>query len=755
MVESNKPLNTRPYVPSFLDLKSEQIADLVRDVELQQQGVVFYYAIDPYEIHDFCFPFLDERPTRYDLDRVADDQIALNEIIFRHPHPPILPTQYGEEMERILWFLRNRADRGYATLESFHRLIGRTGHSKVLDGSESEILSFIAKNMNVLLAALLGAFSSGTDRLDRVLVRIREGPGFPAVDSSTLTGILTSYEESPLAGEIAHELFKDARGKDDLQLANIRRAALLDAQVIDLLVFLNDELDLAWRQGRLSQPYVFLYFSSAPKTARLFKQEFMRLHLPNIRGSRYSFCRTRAQVFAANVFKDPKNYQATIADLHKLEAIVDSVRHLRDQHVALKGGHELRERAQELVANVKSRVETLRTQSTNFGLLANIAEYENLATGELSGSSDISKVFTKIYEKYAKTDWALERMRVSLQLMAVQTDFGSSITQNLTATDREMLREGRDVVTGVAQFLPILPSVSNQTYQSILDKVIAFYKQPAHQLASNLRSLLEAYNEFVTIGSRSPTDVLAYDEDPDHELVRCFLYLAFLKPEGDEKARRHARAMIRSHPEHAQEFRYVLCWAARRRKQYSEAHSEASIGINESKRTDPRFYHGRALAIFAWLFDETEKTRCPYTIGDAIEDIEMALERYKIAIADRRELIGACLNSLTYFHCLGESYGSYDLVLARERLLELKTYINKETWNPLYPEYLHTEAYLEYQEFKTMDVDPACTTERKINKLRSAKRDLGSAIRVYPKDAYRLLLNQVDLALKELDGHEA
>jgi hypothetical protein len=89
---------------------------------------------------------------------------------------------------------------------------------------------------------------------------------------------------------------------------------------------------------------------------------------------------------------------------------------------------------------------------------------------------------------------------------------------------------------------------------------------------------------------------------------------------------------------------------------------------------------------------------------------------------------------------------------ARRVLVELKECIKKDEWAFRYPEYLHTEANLEYQEF-LQDFPKATDREgRELlkRKLTSARRDIKAAIKLLPKKIYRDLENNIEIALSRL-----
>ncbi len=114
------------------------------------------------------------------------------------------------------------------------------------------------------------------------------------------------------------------------------------------------------------------------------------------------------------------------------------------------------------------------------------------------------------------------------------------------------------------------------------------------------------------------------------------------------------------------------------------------------------------------------------------------------------EVIGACLNDLAYLLIFDKEDVSYDLTGAREALVELKQTVPKDKWKRFYPEYLHTEAAIEYYEVLqglSQSNDPALLK----TKLLFAKRDIEAAIQVLPKKLYMTLRKDIDHALNLLE----
>ena len=111
---------------------------------------------------------------------------------------------------------------------------------------------------------------------------------------------------------------------------------------------------------------------------------------------------------------------------------------------------------------------------------------------------------------------------------------------------------------------------------------------------------------------------------------------------------------------------------------------------------------GRALNAFAWLIDPTEHQHGGPPLKDIIRFTESALvvfgpkKRGKIPQLFR----SGCHNNLAYYLSFEPIDAAYDVTAARVHLDCLKTILDRRDWSPSHPEYFHTEAHVEYHEFR-------------------------------------------------------
>ena len=91
---------------------------------------------------------------------------------------------------------------------------------------------------------------------------------------------------------------------------------------------------------------------------------------------------------------------------------------------------------------------------------------------------------------------------------------------------------------------------------------------------------------------------------------------------------------------------------------------------------------------------------------------------------------------------------------ARQALNELKGWTRKDSWIPVYPEYFHTEAFLEYQEYLLGKLTNLKRESLK-SKLEHAYREISAAVELFPtKETYNKLKELIELELATFSVEE-
>ena len=781
----NRSLMNRPL--SYLhSLTSEKIQEVIDDVRLMEAGVELYYAVDPHEIFDFCFPIDPTSFKSVGIDAIADDQAALYEIFFLRQQKPILLKDYVNEIQGLISYFERLGDEMYDASDMVEKLISEGALDELIDDAVKEegqlwgigdtgrlpaeqaenqqkLIELLQDKFNIILAVAMGIYSFGVDRFRKVCADLLgdEGHGGPYIRQ-----LLEMDFDQRIVETIYKEIMEIfGRAATDAEEVRRRRTAFVDACAIDRLLRANSALIKAADQTTKKAPErLILYLSTAPRTAKIFDLPKVKAALPKIKGRPFSFNRDRGQIFVYVVHKsETDNHAETISRLEEVKRTLEGLESFEKSNALcsqciLDGKKptscdllEICESIKRLDDHIKQR----RMEVRNLGLLNTLTDYQRLLKATPKGPSQAKFMdfFRQVYESRIRRV-ARERMLQKQQLLfmqAVTTDMWSRARAQ-SRNGGEHLRAGRDAITGTIQYLPLNPVISNERFIGMLSLILDYYKTPPRGGFRKVATIDQAYKLYLDF------DVQVSELDAEHELVRCLLYLAFPTKEGDERAYEHIKQMlqresvIRQYPHAETEYLYVLCWAARRLKKYEEACDTASQALSRWG-DDARFFHARAMSIYAWLADKETAAQCNYSINDAISDARKAIELFEqnkekfqgITGATYQELIGANYNNIAYFYAwatlelLGTAHPLDEvrafLSEARTALDKLKEWIKQEDWGLTFPEFHHTEAYVEHFEFLFSKFEEPEEFNR-IQKLENAKKSVDRAIQANPKSYY-------------------
>ena len=770
-----------PRLPQLYTLSTKSVDNLIEDLQLRIDDAKIYFAVDPYEIFEFCFPVDPKKLRSVNIDQVADDQAALYEVFFVYKNKPVLLKEYAYELNTLLNYVYSRAETIYSKSELIDTIIREAKLREIpseWDESWVELPEKIKEEFNVILAVALGIDSLGAERL-RDIVGRRLLIEHLDVDKPEITGILESYSETSLSQIIYKKLSDDIAAKGDIitsvEKAKMLRTAQVDARVVDRLIYMNNALDKLHHDGRLSPRIILLYLSNAQRSAKIFGIPEVMNALPTIRDKKYQFWRTRSQILAYTLLKahreengkqDIKDgIQESIRKLEDFKNLLDEIKRGLDRpsspaledcpQCILEGGSGESCRYRELCGKIRDHQKMTREKleiTKNLDLMKALGDYQSLLDKK---PEEKYRTYIELLQRIQKSGYekiAIREMRHLPYILFVSSRLTNIMLEGLKPIPLDdPRRTGRDQVTAAAQYLPLKLELESDAYQEILKLIIEYFLTPVKQQVEKTQVIDIAYGKFVEI------DAHLMKFDPEHELVRCLLFLAFPGVEADEMAFNHAKKTMLERIQETQnsirrEFLYIICWAARRMKHYDVADQYLSSALKEFGN-DGRFYHGRSLNIYSWLTDEVTRLQCPYSWPQAIEDSKKAIELYSQQLGRYRELVGACNNNLAYFWALlsetvllGTDEMKTYLKEARDALNRLEAHVDKGTWNPYYPEYFHTEAFVEHKEYLQM-LQQGEKKESLMAKLENAKRAIQIAFDLYPKKRYKELDVEIQSAL--------
>lgn len=748
-----------------LDITHSKIQEVIDDLNLivTPPGAIIFFVVDPFELVEFCFPI--DSTHDVDVDQIADSQAALYEVLYLRDTKPVLLPEYSDEITRYLEFLRYRADEIYSNLDLLEVLV-KSGkmdlpvEKKPQNGDVAQqdemLLDYLQGNFNLVLALAMGMYSFGADRFRELAKRLQPIDKLSEIDprdAAAVNEIIKAYEVSEIGEYLSDHLERDIeqrnKWKNIDRAAHARqvKAARRDARVIDFLIYINDAIERAFNKQKIKRRYIFLYISSAIKTAHLFDLERVRNSLPVIARKKYPFWRSKSQAFALAFNKSgkPDQMEAMRETIQKLTRFREALQELSRLEAGNPGGMPEGDLHSRLV-EVENFLHGRRDEIENLGLLSRIKTYQRLAENKPNSKelAPYHAFFQEIYYRQSLRGRALQRMATLENIVVTRSHFAAMVPQALQEQHWQAGDAGGPaaLITSASQKLPTRPNLTSEEYKSIVSDILLCVRTPLAQKLRRAESFDAAYKKFLE------RDVLTEHPEEEHELVRTLLYLAMTNEEGIIKA--YQLSKEQRSKSHCLEFTYLFIWAARLAQKYEDA-DEAACAAEEQTGADPRFPHGRGLNMFAWL---KAGTNCPYTLRDVTEELKTALTLYQKDEALYVEELGAIYNSLAYFYSYDRYDDIYDLSTAQRYMSHLKDTVSKDQWDPIYPEYFHTEAHLSFELFKSKSNDR--NSEPGFRKLLlSAREDIDSAIRLNNKPLYAQLKRDIKEALRHLKGELA
>lgn len=750
--------------PQLYKLTSRRILELIRDLHLSLLNYKIIIVVDAHELYDYCFPINpNDAQGSIDIESLAESQAALNHL-FKADEPDrppvVLLDEYREELSRSLDAIDRKTEKAYAGAEIVSKIIQAGDFESISAEHGQKLERIVQDHFQLLLTILLGIHSLGAARMkeayDKGLTSIFEA--IKEKDKARFKEIWDGYRHSAIYDLIFTTLEADNTSPDPSIRAKTQRANRNDASAIDRLVYLNTETE------RVHLKYLFLYVSTAAKSRKVFELLHNQSALPVKLGRRYPFWRNRHQVLTYVIHRGRSEnvldrVKETIKELRSLNGLLRKVdrfekaykRELNEcNECVLEGKTPISCKLSNYCEDVKlaaNKIREKRDEVNNWGLFKQINSYRYLLQSQVKdlGHKFYLQLFADLVDDRKLKDIALERMYhrlIWIYRASEWTVLSNRVKEGFDRAKALDLRSEKDLVTGIDQYLPGKPRFQSAEYKEISNLILGFYRQP-----TNVDLFDEAYHRFIALEPESKQD------EDEYDLLKCYLYLSFsFERDIHSYLKQMLLTKIQSTVQDAtkRESFYILCWSARRSGLFREAEQYSLEGI-KLYPDDARFFHGQALNIYAWLVQKGDQ--CAYTIIDAIVNSEKAVTLYKNNEIENRNVIAANHNNIAYFLALdvktGEKYDWQErtdkLEKARDELKKLKDLIDKTTsWNPMHPEFFHTEAFVEYQEVRHFWFDQHHDKRELRTRLKSAKKDIATAIEIYDGPKYQELRSDID-----------
>lgn len=749
-------------------IQAEKIQTVIEDLRLVEAGYTLYYAVDPHEVFNFCFPLRStdaEHSEVDDMDEFAADQAALYDICFKRKEKPLLIGDYVDELDGLMRYSTDILSNAYDEAGVVDALIDKGGVEDISDQPRpiedmADTVQAISEKFHIVLAVAMGIYSLGATRFRQIYRElVLDRQGLPH-DNPTLSKHFEKYRETGLSLEILNELMKKASWADEKEFRRKRRSAFFDARAIDQLVLVNKSL----LQQTNEKKAVILYLSSAQRTDTAFEMRSTKKELPLLNGKPFDFHRDRRHIYYEVAYRsDAGGVAGTIENLETVKRSVEELKKSTNtmampadlcSNCVLKNGQP--DQCESLAAcnHLKKLLEPLEQRNTeirNLALTQTLGRYKELKSAKPEGASQtkLMEFFCRVFEDKQLKRVASQKKLHKEQLVFLQLGTPKNRVRTREATLRHHhLRTGRDSITGTVQYLPLNPKIKSPRYKEIVSLILNYFKTPPQGDEAKIALMNKAYGLYLDQES------ITTDLEAEHELTRCLLYLTLADIEGDQKAFHHAMEMLGEPTVLAEvsdseaEFHYIACWSARRLKDFAAANEQATAGI-EKWPADPRFYHGRSLSNLAAWENEKSDSKPIQLLLDAEQDALKSLEHYEAGKDEHREFIGVTYNNIAYINTLmakvaGDTEAAkMRLRIARDAMTNLKQYIPESEWSPVHPNYFHTDALLDY--FQSISGVEDKEEGQKL--LMHAKEQINHAIACIKKDHYLELSKTIENAL--------
>jgi hypothetical protein len=741
----------RPTVAERLSLL--QLQDLRSDVVHVDRGGKLIFAVDSYDILRYCFPNAG-RYSAHDTDELSDYHAAMSLLLNNEDYRVVLLPEYLQEVSTFMNVARaSSPDLARSDSVEFAKMaeeILGTLQVSTPGESDKEKVSFVARSFSqIFLVASIARRRIGfaeLARLSRDRLAFLSQPTRIAQKDDVLAGLLERFNAQfaqreafvsravTLLQEISERSDSDETREIDSRRRN--RSDVFDARALDRVWQLNDFLD----RNSLGEPtpYGARLLSSSARIRTLSER---LLHEPNDR--RYEqltpVIRLPDQIFAYVTTKGEETTLQSASGLDEVqvsstrESLLKSLQWLIELGDALQGRASI-QRCEEcpLVHDeISSRAESscslrlvcrhyaviareqrqvlipFQNQSENLALFGYVREHVIAALSGNGGTdSSLSKFLVRVSDLFGsraladlgQTELAIRRSMVHaraallhqwyLSIDSIQRD------ENYSLQPEEQLRGGYHALPWLLRFQrPELLDARRAIFSAVLGE--------ADSWKIRGRLLIEAYSR----ASSSETRNDLGDEGDDANLFSVLMLLAMTDQDSTEAGRDLAMVLAsRFEPgPRLSDAVYALSWALRRTKRPEEAIRWSEIGV-QLDESDPRFYHGRALARWDMEKESAVTANGSLSTEAIILDLRRALKGYEDWRDDEADLVryqaAACLNGISFVRTVGSRTGRSGLKEAREALNSLKTLFAKEnkSWDPYFPDFYHTEATLEIEE---------------------------------------------------------
>ena len=758
-------------IKSLLEnLKPNQVNDLIIEHTLKyRHGYQFYYTLDNHDIYRYCFPL--------NIDgKGYDDAIKTQTINYS------LETDYitayedffnGISKDRPVFFL----DEYRYECDSLRKIIVGMIQSnstfnyydKFSKYYESNKDNNVKHDFTFFIALVSGALKDAATRFNSIVENdffIRDEDDKAEIDhlADFKELFFNAYVDGYDLTRTLKKIFPKSKRDDS--------SSSIDCQAIARVLSVNKRL--ISNPQLVNKPTLFLFLSTTKSAYQLFNDEKVNILLPKISTDEglltINFHRNAAQLFLNRLIKhlSPedklnrlKSAEKFLSYREKYQTIIAEYRSQENENIN-KDSPDNDTQLLEISKTYEILEEKELTEfqyllegyvEINFQREEQMKEIEEYYKKfrdlfERKGYKALDKFYTELKSKYNANpkDYSyVNTIEIKEKELTIHYEFATAfkISLGLLRTETLVLRRGGDEITGTGQHMPIVFTFSDpsrtldQTAEYFLEKyLITTEEELRHSVVNGLKEMATSYH--ASAETKSLEDKLAF----------C-LYLLVL-PELEGRTGKNTKIVIRFLKAHLEleelklneqlysDYWYVLVWLLRRdgkREKYAEALRLTNEAINHFK-DDARFYHSRFLITACLLKgnapgdDGAIKTK----LNSLIADIQQTKKLYPAILSYKSKVIqtnieATLTNSDIYANLLlinatrpfGPDVAEKLNDIRMNQLVLLKNTMG-DKYNK-YPEFLHTEAYLESLESETKT-----TIADRIHKLNHAIKAINASI---------------------------
>jgi hypothetical protein len=771
-------------------ISTEDVQVLLNDLELEKKGYVINYIIDPYDIFRFSFPYgikFGETATR-SLDEIGDEMLAYTHL-FDNNKPVLL-----DEYEHELFTNREQIQKHRNDILSgniFTRFL--ENYNSLSEEKKEKALDELRQTLSFLLASSV-IKDTFADKCEEICKKLQINDFVAKTPNKKDENLILEAFKNNRRTKWSEEAFiswvttsdKDGDFENSKDISNELEAAFRDFVAVDRICNLNKDL----QQNNLSKKNLFLYFSSARKSEKIFSTEMVKKHLPIINGESYNVLRQAKHSFIMFLLGGQSP-----------EKIIEALK-------TLKGITEKWEKETDIKKEINNDNKTWlddwkqarRNQLEDDSIKRQINKHINFQEAIKSQIRLLEgKNHTEFIEYFKNLLLESENAKSSEESLGemdrtYSIEFG--LAKLLKIVNEEKLiniHKGKDSIFGSYHHLPILLFLTQndkvqKELRNLLHELIGFIVKSPQQRQKNeaefFKSLNNVYNKAESIYRNdeklSPATLLQSlvylilpFENQEQQEVKAFgfvwdkITLSGLSGIGKEKKLTHTfkyfNNMTVPFKIWKADYQYFLIWSSRRKNDIDESLAFAEEAIKEYPK-DPRFYHGKCLALYNKFVDkDTLKVGNSDDLMSLVIAAEDAIKRYESICESNYDVddetdstyikfiegtIIVLKNTILYCLCLQhleslelninnsifseKEFSKYTLTYLRDYYLEdMKKFINqKDNQNAQdYPEFAHTEAVLVLCE-AIYDF----RKKKKSVKIKEAEEVITKALKLEPND---------------------